>query len=50
MAPICQIWSTSAGSPAGGSTTDWVKKDSSTSSRSLSVGMMSTPSRIQSQI
>jgi hypothetical protein len=50
MAPICQIWSSPTGSPPGGKRTDWVKKESRIISLSLSVGMMSTPSRIQSQM
>ena len=49
IAPICQICSTPTGSPPGGRMTDWVKNDSRTISLSLSVGMISTPSRIQSQ-
>jgi len=50
QAPTCQVSSTSIGSPAGGSSTDCENIDSSTNSRSLSVGMIRMPSRIQSQI
>ena len=46
----CQMSSTSSGSPTGGRSADSVQNDTNWGATAASVGMMSTPSRAQSQM